>query len=129
MSRVQLWVGRSLSGIAVLFLLMDCVMKFTKVAPALEATAQLGFPEHTLVPIGAGLFACILVYVLPWTAPLGALLLTGYLGGAVAAHVRIDNPLFSHTLFPAYVGVFIWGGLVLRSPQVLDIFRLNRRSM
>lgn len=125
MSNVHLWIGRGLSGVAVLFLLMDCIMKLMKAKPALEATLQLGFPEHSLIPIGMILFACLLIYVLPWTAPLGAILLTGYLGGAVAAHIRVDNPLLSHVLFPVYVGVFIWGGLLLRFPHLLRLFRLT----
>jgi len=113
-----LWAGRFLSGFAVLFLLMDAGMKVFKAAPAVEGTVQLGYPESALVGIGLVLLACLAVYVFPRTAVLGAVLLTGYLGGAVATHVRVGSPLFSHTLFPIYVALMIWGGLWLRDRRV-----------
>ncbi len=128
MSTPQVWTGRILSGLAVAFLLMDAAMKLARARPALEATARLGFPESSLVPLGALLLGCILLYVLPWTSSFGALLLTGYLGGAVAAQVRVHNPLLSHALFPVYVSAFIWGGLALRCPRLLEIVRLGWRS-
>lgn len=123
--RGQLWTGRVLSGLAVLFLTMDGVMKLIKPAPVVEGTLQLGFPESSITGIGIVLLASVLLYVLPRTAMFGAIILTGYLGGAVATHVRVDNPLFSHTLFPVYFGILIWGGLWLRDLRVRAALRLK----
>ncbi|MGH2901323.1 MAG: DoxX family protein, partial [Solirubrobacteraceae bacterium] len=86
--------------------------------PAVEGSTQLGYPESAIVPIGLILLACLVVYVVPRTAVLGAVLLTGYLGGAIATHVRVGNPLLSHTLFPIYVAAMVWGGLWLRDGRV-----------
>jgi hypothetical protein len=116
--KAGLWAGRILSALAVLFLLMDAVMKVMRAAPAVEGTVQLGYPESTVAGIGIVLLACTALYVIPRAAVLGAILLTDYLGGAVATHVRLLNPLFSHTLFPVYVGVAIWLGLVLRNANL-----------
>lgn len=113
-----LWTGRVLSAIPVLFLLFDGAAKLMRLAPVLEGTAKLGFPLSTVVPLGFTLLACTLLYAVPRTAVLGAILLTGYLGGAVATHVRVGDPLFSHALFPTYVGAMIWGGLFLREARL-----------
>jgi DoxX-like family len=115
------WAGVTLSGLAVAFLLFDAAMKIVKIAPVVEASARVGFSEGTLRPIGLTLLACVILYLVPRTAILGAVLLTGYLGGAIATHVRLGDPLFSHTLFPIYFGVFIWGGLFLRDARVRAI--------
>lgn len=120
-SKKALWTGRVLSGLAVLFLIFDGVMKFfmDKLPPeALEAGAALQWPMERMPLVGTILLLCTLLYVIPRTAVVGAVLLTGYLGGAVASHVRVDNPLFSHTLFPIYIAVFIWLGLYLRDSRV-----------
>ncbi|MFE8600372.1 DoxX family protein [Archangium violaceum] len=121
LSQKSIWTGRILSGLAVAFLLFDAVMKFfmDKLPPeALEAGAALQWPIERMPLVGTILLICLAFYLIPRTAILGAILLTGYLGGAVASHVRVGNPLFSHTLFPIYVAVFIWLGLFLRDARV-----------
>ncbi len=117
-SKTKVTTGRVLSGALVLFLAFDGVMKFVKPAPVVEAFAQLGWPIGVAVSIGAILLVCTALYVIPRTAILGAILLTGYLGGAVAANLRAENPLFSHTLFPIYFGALLWTGLYLRDSRV-----------
>ncbi len=111
--------GRILSGIAILFLTFDSIGKLLQVQPVIDGTLQLGYPAATVLPLGLVLLACVVVYTVPTTAVLGAVLLTGYLGGAIATHVRVGNPLFTHTLFPIYVAAFLWGGLVLRDARLL----------
>ncbi|HEX2862835.1 MAG TPA: DoxX family protein [Lacunisphaera sp.] len=117
-SRAASWSGRVLTTLCVLFLLMDAVMKFVKPEPVIKGTLDLGYPESSLPIMGISLLAGLLLHVIPRTALLGALVITGYLGGAVATHVRVDNPLFSHVLFPTYIAAMLWGGLALRRPQV-----------
>ncbi len=118
MSASRIWTGRVLSGLAVAFLLFDAAGKLARQAMAVEGTAAMGFPESTVVPIGILLLIGVVLHVIPRTSLLGAVYLTGYLGGAIAAHVRIGNPLATHTLFPVYIAVLIWGGLALRRPSV-----------
>ena len=118
MTRTTLWAGHILSGIPVLFLLMDGVMKFIQPAPVLEATTQLGIDVSLIVTLGATLLACTALYLIPRTSILGAILLTGYLGGAIQSHLRVGNPLFSHVLFPVYLGVMLWAGLYLRNESL-----------
>jgi hypothetical protein len=110
--------GRILSGIAVLFLAFDAAMKLALVAPAVQGTSELGYPVSVIRPLGIVQLACLLLYLWPRTAVLGAVLWTGYLGGAIATHVRVENPLFTHVLFPVYVAVLLWGGLFLRDVRV-----------
>ena len=110
--------GRVASGLAVAFLLLDAGMKLARAAPALDATADLGFAPALAPVLGGVLLACVLVHVVPRTSALGAVLLTGYLGGAVAAHVRVENPLLTHVLFPVYLGVLLWAGLLLRDTDL-----------
>lgn len=120
MAKRNIWIGRILSGLAVLFLAFDGVTKFfmDKLPPeALEAGAVLQWPVEKMPLVGTILLACLLLYVIPRTAVLGAVLLTGYLGGAIASHVRVSNPLLSHTLFPLYVAAFLWIGLYLRDAR------------
>ena len=112
------WTGRILSAIPVLFLAFDGAIKLANLPAVAEASEKLGIPGHTLPGIGALLLCCVALYVIPRTAPLGAVLLTGYLGGAILVHVRVGDPLFSHTLFPIYVAAFLWGGLYLRDERV-----------
>lgn len=122
--KTTIWTGRVLSGLAVLFLLFDGIMKFfmDKLPPeALEAGAALQWPIEKMPLVGTILLICTLLYIIPRTAVLGAILLTGYLGGAVASHIRVNNPLFSHTLFPIYVAIFIWLGLYLRDVRARNI--------
>jgi len=114
----QLWVGRILSGIPVLFLLMDGVGKLVAPPPVLEGTQQLGYAVSVLPTLGVLVLTGVLLYVVPRTSVLGAIWLTGFLGGAVATHVRVGNPLFTHVLFPTYLGVMLWAGLVLRDARL-----------
>ncbi|UOF00607.1 DoxX family protein [Bdellovibrio reynosensis] len=120
-TKLKIWVGRILSGLAVLFLSFDGVTKFfmDKLPPeALEAGAALQWPIEKMPLVGTILLTCLLLYVIPRTAVLGAILLTGYLGGAIASHVRVSSPLFTHTLLPIYLAIFIWLGLYLRDSRV-----------
>jgi len=116
-NKSSLWVGRILSALPVLFLLLDGVMKIVKPAFVVEATVQLGYPESVIVTLGVVLVACTILYLIRRTAVLGAILLTGYLGGAVATHVRVGGPLFS-ILMPVILGAMLWGGLYLRDERV-----------
>ena len=117
------WAGRVLSGIAVLFLVFDTTIKLVGVKEAVEGTVQLGYAPHHLPIIGLIEVACLVVYLVPRTAPLGAVLWTGYFGGAIATHLRLDNPLFTHVLFPIYVAALVWGGLYLRDARVRALLR------
>ncbi len=120
------WAGRILSGLAVLFLSFDTAMKLFATKPAVEATELLGFaPEHLLI-IALIELACLYIYLIPRTAVLGAILWTVYFGGAIATHLRLDNPLFSHTLFPIYIAALVWGGLYLRDARVRALLRSAR---
>ena len=116
-SKKMLWAGRILSAIPVLFLLFDGVAKLIKPASVVEATVRLGYPESVIPSLGILLLVCTVVYVVPRTSVLGAILLTGSLGGATATHVRIGDPLFP-VLFPSIVGALIWGGLFLRDERL-----------
>jgi hypothetical protein len=116
--RLQALTGRGLSGFAVVFLLFDGAIKLIPPQAVLDASQQLGYQADTITGIGLVLLACVTLYLIPRTSALGALLLTGYLGGAVATHVRVGNPLLSHILFPTYVAALIWGGLLLRRPAL-----------
>jgi hypothetical protein len=116
--KTRLWAGRIIMGVTLLFLLMDAGMKVVKARPSVEGTIQLGYPERAVVGIGVLLLLCTLLYVIPRTAPIGAVLLTGYLGGAVASQIRIGAPLFSTILFPVYFAILVWGGLYLRDNRV-----------
>jgi hypothetical protein len=117
-SKKMLWTGRIVSGVITVLLLLDAVMKVLQVPQVMEGTVKVGFPAGTVRPIGIILLVCLICYVIPRTSVLGAILLTGYLGGAVATNVRISTPLFSYTLIPMYVGVLVWGGLFLRDEQL-----------
>jgi hypothetical protein len=125
LSKMGLWTGRIISGVAVAFLLFDGVTKLMKVTQVLEATAQLGYPERSIPVMGILLLVCTAVFVIPRTAVLGAILLTGYLGGATAAQVRVSHPLFE-TTFPIIFGVLIWAGTVLREDRLRALIPLRR---
>jgi hypothetical protein len=124
-SKRSQWTGRILSALSTLFLLMDGVMKLMKPAPVVEATVHLGYPENVIQGLGIVLLVCTILYAIPRTSILGAILLTGYLGGAVAANVRVGNPLFSHILFPVYVALLVWGGLYLRDRRLRELIPLR----
>jgi hypothetical protein len=116
-SKGTLWAGRVLSALPALFLLMDGVMKLMKPDIVVKTTVQLGYPESVILGLGIVLLACTVLYLIPGTAVLGAILLTGYLGGAVATHVRALDGVFP-VLFPVILGALLWGGLVLRDGQL-----------
>jgi hypothetical protein len=122
------WTGRVMSGIAVLFLLVDSIAKLLEVQPVIDGTLQLGYPRGVVFSLGVILLSCVVVYMVPRTSVLGAVLLTGYLGGAIATHVRVENPLFTHVLFPIYVAALLWGGLILRDRRLLAFFPIRRAS-
>jgi len=123
-----LWAGRIMSGLAILFLAFDAVGKLLRLAPVIEGSTQLGYPASVVFGLGVILLVSVITYAIPATSVLGAILLTGYLGGAIATHVRVGNPLFSHILFPIYVAALIWGGLYLRDPRLRAIIPLRVRD-
>lgn len=110
--------GLAVSAVPVLFLAMDAALKLLQAAPALETTAQLGYPTSVVLPLGVLQVVCLALYVVPRTSVLGAVLWTGYLGGAVATHVRLGNPWLTHILFPVCIGGLLWLGLWLRDARV-----------
>jgi hypothetical protein len=120
----MIWLGRILTGLAASFMALDCFMKVVKPPQVIAATARLGFPLSTLNGIAAALFACILIYLIPRTSPLGAVLLTGYLGGAIASNVRAGSGWFE-TIFPALFALLVWIGLGLRDQRIRSLF-VNR---
>lgn len=117
-TKAQLWTGRVLSTLAILFLTFDSTLKLLRLPVVEEASAKLGYQNTTIFTIGMVLLACVILYAIPQTSVFGAMLLTGYLGGAVATHTRVGDPLFSHILFPTYVGTILWLGLYLREPRL-----------
>jgi len=120
-SKAMRWTGRVLSALPALFLLMDGAMKLVKPEVVVKATVELGYPENVILPLGIVLLACTILYLIPQTAVLGAILLTGYLGGAVATHVHVGNGVFE-MLFPVALGAMVWGGLALRHDRLRDLF-------
>jgi hypothetical protein len=124
-SKKRPWAGYIISALPVLFLLVDGTMKLFKPEIVIKATTDLGYPESTIVPIGITLVACTILYIIPQTAVFGAILLTGYLGGAVATNVRVGPPLFTHILFPVYVASFLWVGLYLRESRLRALVPLR----
>ena len=116
-SKGRLWTGRIISALVVLFLLFDSITKVLKVRAVMEASAQLGYPASTIFAIGIILLVCTVFYIIPQTAVLGAILLTGYLGGAVAANLRIGTSMFN-TLFPIVFAALAWTGIFLRESRL-----------
>ena len=125
-SKGLLWTGRVLTGITILFMLFDSISKLMMATPSVQGTAQLGFSTSAVFWIGLALLICTVVYAIPRSAVLGAILLTGYLGGAVASQVRVGNPWLLYTLFPVYVAALVWGGLFLREPRLRALLPLRR---
>ena len=122
-----LWAGRILSGIVILFLIFDIVLKLIPVEIALATSAELGYPSSVGFARGLGilLLVCTALYAYPRTSILGAILLTGYLGGAIATHLRVGSPVFSHLLFGVYLGLMLWGGLFLRDQRLRSLVPLR----
>jgi len=127
-STAQRWTGRMLSSTAVLFLLFDSTAKLLQVQPVIDGAIRLGYPPDIVVGLGVTLLTCVATYLIPRTSVLGALLLTGYLGGAVATHVRVESPLLTHVLFPTYVAALLWSGLLLRDAQLRAFLPVRRTS-
>jgi hypothetical protein len=121
-SKGMLWAGPILTALVALFLLFDSAIKLMKQPAAVQRTARVGYPEGVVVPIGIVLLVCLVLYLIPRTAILGAILLTGYLGGATATVVRMSDPWF---FFPVVVGVPVWTGLYLRDDQVRALIRVR----
>jgi len=121
-----LWIGRVLTAVFALFILVASVApKLVGAKVARDSMAQLGWPEGYLVLIGLLELSCLALYLVPRTNLLGAVLMTGLLGGAMATQIRVENPLFSHVLFSVYLGLFMWGGLWLREPSLRALFPLR----
>jgi hypothetical protein len=122
----SLWAGRVLSGLAIIFFGFDAVMKLVQPRVVVDATRQIGWPADSasLAILGILLLVCTALYAFPRTATLGAIVLTGYLGGAVAAHARLGDPLFTHILFGVYLGLFVWGGLWFRDARLRALIPL-----
>jgi DoxX-like family len=118
--------GFVLTTLVALFLTFDTVIKVLRLAPAVQGTTALGYPANTVLWIGMIELVCLALYLVPRTAVLGAILLTGHLGGAIATHVRVGSPLMSHTLFPIYVALLLWGGLYLREPRLRELVPIRR---
>ena len=112
------WAGRVLSALPVLFLVFDTAIKVLGTPMAIEATQQLGFTTTAVFAVGVIELGCVTLYVIPRSAILGAVLWTGYFGGAIATHLRAGSPLFTHTLFPIYVAALLWAGLWLRDTRL-----------
>lgn len=125
-STKRMWAGRIVSALPVLFLLFDATIHIMRTPPVVEGFAKAGFPISTAVPLGIIEIVCIILYVIPRTSVLGAILLTGYLGGAVATNVRQQLPMLGYVLAPVYVAVFIWGGLWLRDDRIRSLIPLSR---
>ena len=124
-ARTAAIVGHVCTGLAAIFLAFDIVLKVLRLGPAVEGTIALGYPTDSVHWIGIIELVCLVLYLVPRTSVLGGLLLTGYLGGAIATHVRISSPLFTHTLFPVYVALVLWGGLYLREKRLRALVPLR----
>jgi hypothetical protein len=118
-------VGIVFTALATIFLAFDTVLKVLRLGPAVAGTTALGYPGETVHWIGIIELVCLVLYLVPRTSILGGLLLTGYLGGAIATHVRISSPVLTHTLFPVYVALLLWGGLYLREKRLRDLVPLR----
>lgn len=127
-SKSKLWTSYVMSGLVILFMLFDSIMKFVKPTAVIEGTLALGFAEHHLPIIGTLGLISTLLYIFPRTSILGAILLTAYFGGAVATHVRLNNPLFTHVLFTVYFGILIWGALWLRNANLRELLPFSQSN-
>ncbi len=127
--RKNMWVriGWIMSGLAITFLLFDSLTKIMMVDAVMKASARIGYPANLIPATGAILLVCLILYAFPRTQRVGAMLLTGYLGGAVEVNLHAGSPLVSNTLFPVYFAVIVWGGLFLRDERVKAFFTLKKR--
>jgi len=127
-SNKAVWIGRVLSGLVVLFMLFDGIIKLVPLDIVMQTNAQLGYPDSINLARGLGILvlACTALYAFPRTSALGAILLTGYLGGAIATQLRVGSPIFSHLLFGFYLGLMVWGGLYLRDARLRSLIPFVR---
>jgi len=126
-SKGKLWSARIMQGIAVVFLLWDTGIKLARESHAVEGTIQLGYPDSSVVTIGIIELICLVLYLIPRTSIFGMILMTGYLGGAVATHLRLGNPLFSHILFSVYIAILLWGGIYLRDERLRALIPFRKK--
>jgi len=124
-SNVVLWTGRTMSGLVIAFMLLDGAMKLVPLDVVVTTSEQMGIPGSLARTLGVIGLVCTLLYAVPRTSVLGAILLTGYLGGAIASHLRLGDPIFTHTLFGLYLGLMAWGGLYLRDPRLRALIPLR----
>jgi hypothetical protein len=119
-SNSGLWTGRVMSAVVILFLIFDATIKLIPIQPVIDSMVQLGYPDTPSLAklLGVITLGCAVLYAWPRTAVLGAILMTGLLGGAIATHLRVGSPIFSHLLFGLYLGLLAWGGLYLRDPRL-----------
>ena len=125
-SNGAIWTGRVLSGLAIVFLLFDGAIKLAPLDIVITTSQQLGIPTELARTLGVLTLACAILYAIPRTSVLGAILLTAYMGGAIYTHVRAGSPLFTHTLFGVYLAMLIWGGLYLRDERVRALIPFQR---
>jgi len=124
-SSAAVWIGRTMSGLVMAFMLLDGVMKLIPMDVVISTSEQMGIPGSLARPLGIIGLSCTLLYAIPRTSVLGAILLTGYLGGAIASHFRLSDPIFTHTLFGLYLGLLAWGGLYLRDARLRALIPLR----
>jgi hypothetical protein len=125
-SKAMLWAGWVMSGVTVVFMLFDGISKLALERHVVEATTKIGYPEGVIRPLGMVILTCTILYAIPRTAIFGAILLTGFLGGAVASKVRLEDPLFGSILFGVYLGILAWGGLYLRDDRIRALLPWRR---
>ena len=124
-SNTALWIGRIMSGLVVAFMLLDGAMKLVPLDVVVTTSEQMGIPGSLARTLGIIGLICTVLYAVPRTSVLGPILLTGYLGGAIASHLRLGDPIFTHTLFGLYLGLLAWGGLYLRDARLRALIPLR----
>jgi hypothetical protein len=125
-SKTATWAGRAMSALVIVFLLFDGAIKMVPMDIVITTGEQLGIPAEIARVLGTLTLLSTILYMIPQTSMLGAILLTGYLGGAIATHLRVGSPLFTHTLFGVYLGLLVWGGLYLREPRLRALIPFRR---